>query len=766
VTASVARRNTMSLAVAVLLPLLLFLVLAAPVHAASDVSATAWLSGPATLWSAVWGGSDTSTAATHLKAAIKSDFETAVTALDSGAGVTVNTLVPNTAPALGPAYGTQTTYTITSTTLTAAQIDECVRGATLTQVNALFGTLAPSLSLTITVLNAHEPAEAAQIVKSLLPLSGASYMWQVALDMLNTAGAAALSSFVVPLEADLQNAVDAVGDLYLVVVPTDVSASIVNASALYVGYSVWSYPSNTAPASAATLETIARTTPLTKFSSFVAGLETAYPALADYSDLLPSSVVVSTPLLPDPSSSTGGAVVEVVGNITGNYLLTFSGNAGTWGRVWATQRAAVTATIVAAAEAELLRREFVTTVEVLSASTVPNEKKYVGGLQVECYVAHGFTAHASHVWGPEELASMLLQGNYTATQALYTAAAATSGAKAMTPHSTASATATTSTMITAGALATAGVQYDYTAKLHAYEVGMIVMAAVIGLLFFVAFFIACGFCCCCPHCIRTNKDAATTADWEADLDRYHQGMKNQDMAFARTERPREEPRHRPHDDVVVDGVRSGTVSPNPLRSPTTQSIYSPREGGAQGLQQLRQVTPPPAQAPTGVFASSGGSDLGKKASPPVVTAQGVPLVSLQSPPVAPAEGQPPHYIASVAPAPFFNAPATEPNANGGTKSDALNQTRLNQGSEPRSHGSSPLPPPSYPQHEAPSRPPHHRSSPPAYPMQERTSPAYSPPPPTTAPAYPSPDLYAGAPAPPVTSSVGSFTPMPSLRKAD
>ena len=604
------------------------------VHA-STVVGTAWLSAPAALWDAAMVHSSVSASSMLLQNAIKSDFATAINALDSGADVTINSLTPNLAPVMGPAYGSETSYTVTTTVLTVAQIEDCLRGATMRNVNSIFASVAPTLSLTVKVMSAEQPSGMTKIMDRYLPLTGITYVWKLVLDILDSAGEAAVSGFVVPLENDLQSTIDSTEKLYLVVVPTDVSTYIVNASSLYVSYTVWSYPTNTAPAAAAGLEATAMTTPLTKLNGFVDGLESSYPALTAYSDMIPAVVKTWTPLIYNPGATDNSdVVVKVKGSVSGNYFLTFMGDADTWGRVWTTQRAAVASTIVAAAEAELVRRNFVTLVDVVDAYTVPNEKKYVGGLQVVCHVSHGYSSDAQHVWGPQDLVSMLLQADYTATQNLYVAAAGATSVKAVReltrrPFITALASA----RVTPGGLATTGIQYDFSAKMAPYEIGVIAMAAAIGFLSLVAFFVTCGCYCCCRHCIST-KEVKRTAEWEDDLDRYQRGTMSQDAAFAAAERPIDEAKKSRGVPKAVHEKDAAT--PNPLRPSNAQHLSASCEGEVEVKQKQKQKP----TVPRCDDDDDDSADLKNTPLLPIETTQGVPLEALQTSPYSPAEGNP------------------------------------------------------------------------------------------------------------------------------
>ncbi|KPA83957.1 hypothetical protein ABB37_02108 [Leptomonas pyrrhocoris] len=802
---------------ATLLVVLLLLVLAGlPAQGTTaDVTGSAWLSGPAEIWAAAMGGSDTSENAKLLRGAIKMDFTAAITALDAGADVTVSTLTPNTAPLSGPVYGAQATYTVTSTSLTVPQIDECLRGATMTTLNSFFDAGAASLHLTITVLNAYAPADMTHIGDTYLPLTGASFMWQMTFDILTAAGPAALASFILPIMQDLQNTVDSTEKLYLMVVPADVTKHIVNASSLYAAYSIWSYPSNPDPASAATLEAKAMTTPLAHFSAFVRGLKTTFPALDEYADLIPDPVKTWTPLLPDPNggSSSGDDDVVVTGYVTGNYLLTFAGEVVVWDRSWTTQRAAVEATIVAAAEARLLRRQYRTTATVVSADTVQSSKKSVSGLQVVCHVTHGYPADATHIWGPNDIASMLLQGNYSATQMIYTAAAlSTAGTPtALVPRL--SVVALGDTTVAAGALASTEIEYDYTVKILPVEIGLIVMAAAVFGLAMIAFFIACGCFCCCRHCISTNKHgnstrargkAERTPQLQADLERDQRRRKNLDADFASDEDPYHV--HKKH--------RKGTRSPNPLCSHDEHRALGPREEDEQETQQLRTTSL--------TFSNSDNSDPVKKVPPlPIAATEGVPM-DLTETPVTPGEdhphrhyydatpdeqaadavvdaavvsappqeeekhgggrpqssrhmrhrgkraaaAEPPRqstpprpeagnnytqqYMALVDPTLFFSTDAPDPCA-AGQEEATEKQTRLSQNSLLEAKNAAALPPAAYPQLDE-----HHLQY-----QQQRYHHRYSASPP---PAYPSAELYAGAPVPTTTTSLSSFMPMLNIRK--
>lgn len=787
------------------LAVLLLLLLSCAFHAtAATVNADAWLSAPASLWDFITGGSNTGTAATNLMSAAESDFNAAVTALDSGASVSVTGMSPYTSPATGPAYGTSMTYTVSSTVLTASQIADCLHAASLPNLNSLFTSSISGAPLTVTVLNANGPTAVSEVVTNYLPLTGMSYFWELLLSTLNGVNAAAVSTLVIPLEVDLQNKIDSTQSLYLAVVPTDITKHITNASSMYLSYSVWAYPTTPTPPTAAAMQATANATTFTNLNTFMGGLASTYSAIAAVSDFIPTSVSTWVPLVLNPSaSSSSGDIVVVEGNITGNYLLTFAGSAHTWGVAWSTQRLTVSASIIAAAEAALARRFFVTTVQVVSAATVPNEKQYVGGLRVTCYVSNGYSAKSNNTWGPEDLVSMLLQGDYSATQAIYVATAAVTPVRA-SPVRPAVMELATPTVVVPGALATTAIDYDYSAKMLPFEIGMIIMAAVIGFLVILSFIIACGCCCCCRQCVSiTPKE--TTPGWETDIDRYQRGMMNHDRAFAQAENPREGKKD-------MSGVASAapeddaSPTPNPLaRSPDDKRAalqqQPPREGDAEGDKQraasphlqddfapMQKVAPPtmytaegvpleamytpqsparrpsygqylkaepPLPPPTAAAPTAGaaavtappppqseedertagshtrpvrrtvsfldGKDAGRHGQSGAANQlHNTPTPPSTPPPLSPSGREAALNTNQMSPTPFFNPLPLETNR-AQPEADAMNQTRLSQGSDTRL-SSTPTPPTAPP--------------PPAYPHYESRH----------YPSYPSPDLYAGAPS--------------------
>ncbi|KPI87434.1 hypothetical protein ABL78_3465 [Leptomonas seymouri] len=511
----------------------LFVLVGLPVHAADDVSSTAWLSGNTALWSTVLEGDSKETIKPAVESAIRSDFTSAVSALDHDASLKKIALAINKESSSGLTYGVLVDFTF-DTHLTPTEIDDCLRRSTMTNLNSLIISFMPSLPLKVTVLNTNKPSDMKHIVGSFLPLTGSTYMWKMMFKALNEGGLLEVAGLIVTFQQDLQDTLDSTAKLYVVVAPTNIDEHLVNASSLYMAYTVWSYPSNKSPDTADALEAKAMTTPLTQFNQLVNTLKTSYSALQSYTDLIVTPIKTWVPLVPDHhSGSSSGTVIE--GSISGNYLLTFVGEANIWRGVLTKQRAVLYATIVATVEATLARRLFVTKAEVVSASVMAFGNSTV--LRVVCYVSQSYSAGASHIWIPEEIASVLLLGDYAATQALYKAEAAIiadGGAVHFFQHSV---VALASTSQAAGSLATTGVDYDYTLRLLSSEVGMIIMAAIIGFLILVAALILFALCCCCPNSIRLKKKELTPG-LVASFAGSRQISRSQDASFDCNEHPR------------------------------------------------------------------------------------------------------------------------------------------------------------------------------------------------------------------------------------
>ncbi|KAK7194306.1 hypothetical protein NESM_000345600 [Novymonas esmeraldas] len=506
------------------LPLLLFAVLLlhlvlhiAPVQAAT-INTNGWMSGPAAMWSSI---TSDSTATTAMEAAAQQDFNDAVQAVDSGASVSVTGLSAYTAPSSGPAFGANIAFSVTTATLTAAQVLAAVRGSSMPNVNSNLNSVV-GFNPHVRVLAADEPQNMASVGPVLLPLTGSTYLWQVIFD---TIGASGMQTFLIPFGNDIQMSVDAPDTSYLIV-PTP-GTNVVNASSCYMSYSVWSYPGATVtPSTSDGLLLLAMGSTLPQFNSYVSSLETVYPTLSGFSDLFPAKIVPATPLPGDPfdGSSSSDDTLATLSTITGEYLLLFGGDTNSWARVWANKRTDVINSIESAAQSVLHRRTFVNDVVVMSGTAVAGGTEGLSGLQVLCQVIQGITNISNHPWTPEEVVSMLLQGDYSATQSLYTsgsaglASPAQRRAMAVQPVLLASGGSASA----AGSLTTTGINYNFSSTLSKEMIGIIIMAACIVGLSLITVIVFVGCCCCCPQCIRDGTgDAKSLPQSHSPNDREH-----------------------------------------------------------------------------------------------------------------------------------------------------------------------------------------------------------------------------------------------------
>ncbi|KAI5688523.1 hypothetical protein MNV84_03996 [Leishmania braziliensis] len=462
---------------------------------AAIVDTSVWLNAPAPVWQTIISTPEGEYA---IKAMAQIDFTTAVKSLDISASVTVKALTPYVSPTSGPAYGAGISFSVTTNSLTDSQVLSAVRSSALPSINNFFATSA-SLVVLVKALGADGPSAMASVGQMLLPVTGSTFFWQVLLDTLATGGSAAPSVFMMPLQIDMQDAVDVTVQSYLAEMTP--ATNQVNASSLYVSYAVWAFPgTEVGPSTSSDLEELVRKSTLPEFNNYMSTLKDTYPGLQAYSDLFPTEVRFWTPPSGnpfDPESTNPNADLPALANDTGDYFLLFRGDAGTWGQVWERNRLAVSASIESAIEKRLHRRSFVNHVSVISAKTVTSDLEHIAGLQVLCRVVQGITRISSHLWSPEEMASLLLQGDYSATQALYDSGGSVPPEGLMQPHAAVVQPIPLATVQDApGTLTTTRVSYDYSVTLSKAVVGIISMAAVIVGISLVVIIIAVGLSFC------------------------------------------------------------------------------------------------------------------------------------------------------------------------------------------------------------------------------------------------------------------------------
>ncbi|CAJ1008707.1 hypothetical protein Q4I28_004020 [Leishmania naiffi] len=465
---------------------------------AAVVDTNVWLSAPVQVWQTI---ASTPEGQYAIKAAAEIDFTTAVKSLDNSASVTVKALTPYVSPSSGPAYGADISFSVTSDSLSDSQVLSAVRSSTLPNINSFLANNV-GLAVLVKALGADGPSAMVSVGQMLLPVTGSTFFWQVLLDRVATEGFSALSLFMMPLQIDVQAAVDVAVQSYFVEMTP--ATNQVNASSLYVSYIVWAFPgAEVSPGTSSGLEELVRKSTLPEFNSYMSTLKDTYPDLQAYSDLFPTEVRFWTPPSGnpfDPDSTNPNADLPALVNDTGDYFLLFRGDAETWGQVWEHNRLAVSASIESAIEKRLHRRSFVNHVSVLSAKTVTSDLEHIAGLQVLCRVVQGITRISSHLWSPEEMASLLLQGDYNATQALYYSGGSVPPEGLMQPHAAVVQPIPLATVQDApGTLATTRLSYDYSVRLSKAVVGIISMAAVIVGISLVVIIIAVGLSFCPQH---------------------------------------------------------------------------------------------------------------------------------------------------------------------------------------------------------------------------------------------------------------------------
>ncbi|AYU78981.1 hypothetical protein, unknown function [Leishmania donovani] len=493
--------------------ILLFLCVHAACAEEAEIQANAWLSAPASVWSVI-----VSDPRTHLAMiqAVTADFVSAIRAADSKAVVFVTSLKPVTpqkAWASGPAYGAYAQFTA-MTRLSKEEVLWALRSSDLRTINKIFQSV--GFDAAVEALAADGPPSMQAVGPVLLPVSGSTFFWQLLLGTLMTQNAISVDAFMYPLQMDIQDAVDSTLRNYLI--EATPLTNEVNVSSWYVSYNVWAFPeAEVTPSTPSDLRAFAMKSRMPLFNRYMNTVMDTYPTLKAYSDLLPTMVHARTPPLGNPFEGNGAndpdRIFEVLANETGDYLLVFSGDADRWGQVWEKSRDAVSKSIEEAIEDRLHRRTFLNRAFVTSAKTLPNDSVNVGGLQVLCRVLQGITMISNHPWSPEEVSPLLLQANYSATQALYISGGGPVAEYTKRPPATASQSILLAASYKAspGSIATTSISYDYRVRLNKYIIGIIVMSVLIIGASLVAIIITVSFCCCCPKLIGGGTDRKRSA---------------------------------------------------------------------------------------------------------------------------------------------------------------------------------------------------------------------------------------------------------------
>ncbi|GET88747.1 hypothetical protein, unknown function [Leishmania tarentolae] len=495
--------RSLSLQLPFLVLILIVLCMQATFASAADVEANVWLSGPASLWGLALSQPISQKL---IVAAVQADFTAAIWNFDNGATVSVVSMesVASKVPADGPLYGAQALLSVTNTALSKEEVASALRASDLPQIN---GAVQPiGFTGVVRVLEADGPSVMNTVGPVLLPVTGSTFFWTMVLDTVNSKGAGSMDVFMTTLQDDIQNAVDPTLRQYLV--ETTPLTNVVNASSWYVSYSVWAFP-NVAitPGTSADLKALAMKSAMPKFNDFVKTLTKAYPELEPYSDLHPKVVKAWVPPpgnpFDDDDDSESDKYLHVLTNETGDYLLLFSGDQAKWRQLWEKSRNAISKSIEDAIEVRLHRRIFLNKAVVISAEALPADSMSIGGLQVLCRVVQGIMGHSDQPWSPEQVAALLLQADYSATQALYTSDGdpAKKG-MAQSPAATPQINVLAATPEkTPGSIATAAVSYDYRTPLSKELVGIIVMSVLIVSMSLAAIIITVSCRCCCPQFI-------------------------------------------------------------------------------------------------------------------------------------------------------------------------------------------------------------------------------------------------------------------------
>lgn len=490
-----------------LLPSLALILMFLCVHTScakvAEVKAKAWLSAPVSVWDIITSDPKTEFATTQ---AVTVDFITAIRVHDSTAVVVVTSVKPVTSQKVwagGPAYGAYAQFSA-MTRLSRDEVLGVLRSSHLSTINTIFQ--GAGFVAAVEVLAADGPSVMKAVEPVLLPVTGSTFFWDLLLSALMTQHPISIDAFMYPLQIDIQNSVDPTVSDYLV--EATPSTNIVNASSWFVSYNVWAFPqAEVTPSTGSRLKALAMKSKVPLFNGYMETVMDIYPDLKAFSDLLPTKVHARMPPLGNPfednSTSDPDKIFEVLANETGDYLLVFSGDADRWDQVWEKSREAVKKSIEEAIEDRLHRRTFLNRAFVTSAKTLRNDSVTTGGLQVLCRVLQGITRVSNHPWSPEEVPPLLLQANYSATQALYISGGGPVEAHTKLPP----AAASQSILLAAsyegspGSIATTSISYDSRVQLSKDIVGIIVMSVLIIGASLVAIIITVSFCCCCPQLI-------------------------------------------------------------------------------------------------------------------------------------------------------------------------------------------------------------------------------------------------------------------------
>ncbi|KAG5478693.1 hypothetical protein LSCM1_06097 [Leishmania martiniquensis] len=491
-------------------PLLLFIALALMVVCAhtdfvtAQVKTSVWLSGPTEVWDAVLGTPGTQAA---INEATQRDLQAAIETLDADAKADLTGLTSHAPQLNGPAYGANANFAVSTDKLSEEDVLAAVRSAAMTNIDNAFSTV--GLSGSITALMADGPSSMISVGPVLLPLTGSTYFWYVLLQILSVGGKVAIALLLHPLQVDVQNAVDSTMTKFII--EAKQSEVIVNASSLYMAYNVWAYPGvEVKPSTSDDLKALAMRSKLSLFNTYLETVKSSSPEIQGYIDLFPNAVRPWTPPPGNPFDEDdfeSETTFKVLANSTGDYLLLFNGEVEQWDAVWSKNREALAKSIERAANERLHRRTFVSSAHVVSAETVPADPNRPGGLRVLCRVLQGLTRFSDHPWSPEEMASLLLQADYSETQALYASGGSAAQGGVLMQARAAVAQPTLLAVShgdSPGSIATATVKYNFSRTLSKETAGVIAMAALIIGLSFIIILVTVCCCCLCPNLTRSS----------------------------------------------------------------------------------------------------------------------------------------------------------------------------------------------------------------------------------------------------------------------
>lgn len=465
----------------VALYLLVFLSPCMTVLVHGQMTLSAWLSGPADLYSIVV----TTEGEQVMKLVVQEDFQTAVTNAATAAGkqeptVTVTQLDPQVSTT--PAVGMLVSYTVVNgEDLGQAAIEESILNANLTLLND--GVLsAASMAVPgfkARVLPAAGPSSVSPVLQeALLGVSGPAFLWDLVFAFANLDEEAQML-LQTPFNFDLQNTLDESITTYLVVI----TSNVVNSSGYYGVYSVYQMPNSARARAAGNIESSLLNVPLPLYTESVDNVFAATPDIEKYRALMPTTLMTTTHLFSDPNPSAVENAT-IISTIESTSRLYFSGTAAGWLSAVQGQHSALDAAVIAAAKEAVDRSGFRNSYTVDSAYTVYHEKEVVEGLYVELRVVQGVTVNSVHPFNANEVSSVLNnEANYSAVLALYTGVSQNASQSF--------------TGVSVPSLVSVNSNGEYGLQCTNTCVGMVIMAAVAVFLMLVIFLVACVSVCCC-----------------------------------------------------------------------------------------------------------------------------------------------------------------------------------------------------------------------------------------------------------------------------